>query len=110
MRPWSQDGGSTKSGFPRFKEEQSDSEKESGLPVRCTQTGLVAFDGKVIMGLPACAQRAGKSSNDVIADVALGQQGVGGDGFALDGNGVKQGDGDFDFVGAFGFVAAGDWQ
>ena len=78
--------------FSAILEEQLDSFKESGL---------VAFDGKVVMGL---------SSNDVIADVALGQQGVGGDGFALYGNGVKQGDGDFDFVGAFGFVAAGDWQ
>lgn len=65
------------------------------------ESGLVAFDGEVIMGL---------SFNDVIADVALGQQGVGGDGFALDGNGVEQGNDGFDFVGAFGFVAAGDGQ
>lgn len=65
------------------------------------ETGLVAFDGEVIMGL---------SCKDVFGDVALGQQSVSGDGFALNGDGVEQGDGRFDFVGTSGFIVSGYWE
>ena len=46
------------------------------------------------------------SFNDIMGDTALGQQCVGRDGLALDGDGFKQGDDDFDFVGAFEFFTA----
>ena len=62
---------------------------------------MVSFDGEVVVGL---------LFNDVIADDALGQQGVGRDGFTLDGDGVEQRDGGFYFVGAFDLITAGDWQ
>lgn len=62
------------------------------------QTGLVVFHGEVIVGFSL--------SDQVVGDFALGQQGVGGDVFSLDIDGVKQGDCGFDLIGAFEFVAA----
>jgi hypothetical protein len=61
------------------------------------KTGLVVFDGAVVMGVTL--------PDHVIGDVALGQQGIGGDILALDIDGLQQGDGGFDFVGAFEFIA-----
>jgi len=62
------------------------------------KTGLVVFDGEVVvaMALP----------DDIVGDRALGDQGVGGDFFAFDIYGIKQGDGGFDFVGSFQFLAS----
>jgi hypothetical protein len=42
--------------------------------------------------------------DQIVGDLALGQQGIGGNIFALNIDGVKQRDGGFDFVGAFDFV------
>jgi hypothetical protein len=41
-----------------------------------------------------------------MGDVALGQQGIGGNIFALDIDGIQQRDGGFDFVGALEFIAS----
>ena len=57
---------------------------------------LVAFDGKVVMSFALPDQ--------ILGDLTLGQQGIGGNIFALYINGVKEGDGGFDFVGAVDFV------
>ena len=62
------------------------------------QTGLVVFHGEVVVGF--------SFSEQVVGDFALGQQGVGGDCFVLDIDGVKQGDCGFDLIGALEFVAA----
>jgi len=57
---------------------------------------LVAFDSEVVMSLTVLDQ--------VLGYVALGQQRIGGNVLASDIDGVKEGDGSFDFVGAFDFV------
>ena len=60
---------------------------------------LIAFDGEVVMRVAFLDQIPGQ--------LALGQQGVGGDGFPLDVDGIEQRDGGFDFVGLFFLVTAG---
>ena len=40
----------------------------------------------------------------IVGDLALGQQGIGSDFFALDIDGIKQGDGGFDLVGLLDFL------
>ena len=55
------------------------------------ECGLVAFDGEVVMGLPILDQ--------VMGEVALGQEGIGSDIFALDIDGIEQRDGHLDLVG-----------
>ena len=57
--------------------------------------GLVVFDGEVVMSVAFADQ--------VVGDLALGQQGIGGNIFALDIDGIQQRDGGFDFVGALEF-------
>ena len=59
---------------------------------------LVVFDGEVVMGVTLADQ--------VVGDVALGQQGIGGNIFALDIDGIQQRDGGFDFVGALELIAS----
>jgi len=45
-------------------------------------------------------------ANDILRQVALGQQGIGGTGFVLDIDGIEQRDGGLDFVGALEFIAS----
>ncbi len=45
----------------------------------------------------------------IVGDFVLGQQGIGGNIFALNIYGIKQRDGGLDFVGTFGFLI-GYWQ
>lgn len=66
------------------------------------QLSLIAFDGEVVMRVALLDQIAGQ--------LALGQQGVGGDGFPLDVDRLQQWDGGFDFVGLFFLLSAGYWQ
>ena len=54
---------------------------------------LVVFHGKVIMSVSA--------GDQVGCDPALGQEGIGGNFFSLDIDGIEQGDGGLDFVGTF---------
>ena len=56
------------------------------------ESGLIAFDGEVIVGFSGFDEVDGKG--------LLSQEGVGTDRFAFDADGVKEGDGGFDFVGA----------
>jgi len=65
------------------------------------KTVLVSFDGEVIMGLTVPDQ--------IVGDGALGQEGIGGNFFSLNSDGIKEGDGGFDFVGAF-HLLVGDGQ
>jgi len=44
-------------------------------------------------------------ADHVIGDLPLGQQGIGGNIFALDIDGIQQRDGGFDFVGALELIA-----
>lgn len=60
------------------------------------KSGLVVFDGEVVMSFTV--------SDQIVGDFALGQQGVGGNLFALDIDGIKQGDGGLDFVGALNLL------
>lgn len=61
--------------------------------------GLVAFDGEEVVGLTFLDQITGEGS--------LCQEGVCGDGFALDvGDGVEQGLGGFDLIGSFEFFVS----
>ncbi len=60
---------------------------------------LIAFDGEVVVRAPIL--------NPIAGQFALGQQGIGGDGFALDVDGLQQRDSGFDFVGLFFLVATG---
>jgi hypothetical protein len=62
------------------------------------ESGLIAFDGEVIMGLTLQAH--------IIGERALGEQGIGGDVFVVDIDGIEQGDGYPDFVGALPFLSA----
>ena len=57
------------------------------------ETGLVSFDGEVIMGITFLDQ--------VMGDFALGQQGIGGNIPSLDIDGIKERDGGLDFIGTF---------
>jgi hypothetical protein len=62
------------------------------------KSGLVVLDGEVIMGVTIL--------NQIVCDLALGQEGICGNIFAFDIDGLKQWDGGLDFVGAFEFLAA----
>jgi hypothetical protein len=71
------------------------------LEMKCDileETGLVVFDGEVIMGVTIL--------NQIACDLALGQEGVCGNGFAFDIDSVKEWDSSLDFVGAFEFIGA----
>jgi hypothetical protein len=57
------------------------------------ECGLVLFNGEVIVCLTLL--------NQVVGDMALGQEGIGGDILALDIDGIKEGDSRFDLVSAF---------
>ena len=57
----------------------------------CKKCGLVSFDGEVVMGLTF--------SDQVVGELALGQEGIGGNVFALDIDGIKERDGHLDLVG-----------
>ena len=61
-------------------------------------SGLVAFNGKVVMGIAVF--------NQVVGNRVLSQQGIGGNVFTLDIDGIEQGDGGFYFVGALGLFVA----
>jgi len=58
--------------------------------------GLVVFDGEVVgsMALP----------DHMVGDFALVQQGIAGNIFALNIDGIQQRDGGFDFVGTFSLL------
>ena len=60
------------------------------------KTGLVVFDGEVVMSVTFPDQ--------IIGDLALGQEGIGGNIFALNIDGIQQRDGGFDFVGALNLL------
>jgi hypothetical protein len=59
------------------------------------QPGLVSFDDEVIVGFAFMDQ--------VMGQLALCEQGVGGDVFSLDIDGIKQRNGRLDLVGLLGF-------
>jgi hypothetical protein len=65
------------------------------------KTGLVVFNGEVVMSVTVPDQ--------IVGDRALGQEGIGGNIFALNIDGIKKRDGGFDFVGAFNLLV-GDGQ
>ena len=67
---------------------------ESGL---FKQLFLIAFDGEVVVRVALL--------NQIPGQFALGEQGIGADGFALDVEGLQQRDSGFDFVGLFLLVA-----
>jgi hypothetical protein len=69
--------------------------KEFDIVKEC---GLVAFHGEVVMGLALQAH--------IIGELTLGEQGIGGDVFVVDIDGIEQGDGYPDFVGALPFLSA----
>ena len=56
---------------------------------------LVSFDGEMIMGMTLLDQ--------VVGDLALGQQGIGRDILALNIDGIQYGDSHLDLVGTFDF-------
>jgi hypothetical protein len=56
---------------------------------------LVVFDGEVVMRFTVLDQ--------IVGDLALGQEGIGGNFFTLNIDGIKERDGGFDFIGAFDF-------
>ena len=58
---------------------------------------MIGFDGEVIVRAALL--------NQIPGQFALGEQGIGRDGFALDVEGLQQRDSGFDFVGLF-FLAA----
>ena len=60
------------------------------------KTGLVVFDGEVVMSFTVPDQ--------IVGDLALGQQGIGGNIFALNIDGIKERDGGLDFVGALNLL------
>ena len=60
------------------------------------KSGLVVLDGKVIMGVTV--------SDQVVGYLALGQEGIGGNIFALNIDGIKQRNGGLDFVGALNLL------
>ena len=56
---------------------------------------LVSFNGEMIMGMTL--------GNQILSNLALGQEGIGRNVLALQIEGFEQGDGHFDLVGAFEF-------
>ncbi len=66
------------------------------------KSGLVCFDGEMVMGLALLDQVSGQW--------ALRQQGVGADVLAFTIDPIQQGDGDLDLVGLFGLIPAFDGQ
>jgi hypothetical protein len=62
----------------------------------CKQPRLIAFDGEMIMRLAF--------GDEVVGELALGQQGIAANVLALDVDGIEQGGGRLDFVGAFDFL------
>jgi len=66
------------------------------------ESGLIAFDGEMVMGLPVF--------DEVASQEALRQQGVGADGLTLDADRLEQGNGHFDFVGLLDLIAAGAYR
>ena len=60
------------------------------------KAGLVVFDGEVVMGLTL--------PDHIVGDLALVQQSIAGNIFALNIDGIQQGDGGFDFIGAFNLL------
>jgi hypothetical protein len=60
------------------------------------KTGLVVFDGEVVMAFTF--------ADDIVGDFALIEQGIGGNIFALNIDGIQQRDGGFDFIGAFNIL------
>jgi len=62
------------------------------------KSGLVILDGEVIMSVPVL--------NQIFGELALCQEGICGNIFAFDIDGLKQWDGGFDFIGALEFLAA----
>ncbi len=62
------------------------------------QSGLVAFHGEVVVGLPVVDQIRG--------ECALGQEGIGGDRFAVNLDGLEQRSGHGDLVGLLALVGA----
>ena len=67
------------------------------------EVGLVGLDGEQVMGALAVQE---------VGELALGQQRVGGEGFAGEAalQGLEQGDDRADFVGALGVLAGADGQ
>lgn len=63
---------------------------------------LIALGGEVVVGVALLDQIAGQ--------FALGQQGIGGNGFAVDVDRIQQRDDGFDFVGLFFLIATGYGQ
>lgn len=57
---------------------------------------LISFDDEVIMGVTV--------GDDVVGEFALSQEGIGGQIFVLEVEGVEQRDSGFDFVGSFEFL------
>lgn len=62
---------------------------------------LIAFDGEVVVCAPILDQISGQ--------FMLGQQGISGDGFSPDVDGIQQRDGGLDFVGLFFLVPVFYW-
>ena len=60
------------------------------------QGRLVVLGGEQVMRIALFDQVSG--------EITLGEQGIGGDGSALDVDGIEQRDGGLDFVGAFNFL------
>ena len=65
-------------------------------------TGLVSFDGKMVVGLSLRDQ--------ILGQLTLRQQGIGANILALNINGIQQRDGHLDLVGAFDFFTIFYWQ
>lgn len=65
------------------------------------KSGLVIFDGEVVVGL-ACYYH-------IVGNLALGQQGIGGNILALNVDGIQKRYGGFDFVGTLNLLV-GDRQ
>jgi len=64
-------------------------------------SGLVVFDGEVVIGVALFDQ--------IVCNVFLGQEGIGGNGFSFDIDGIEQRDGGLGFVGALdGFICCLD--
>ena len=66
------------------------------------ESGLVSFDGEVIMRLTFL--------NQVVGYVALGQQSISGNILVLNIDGIKDRDGHLDLIGTFDFFIAFYWQ
>jgi hypothetical protein len=60
------------------------------------KTGLIVFNGEVVMGMPIFDKVSGK--------LPLGQQGIACDYFSFNVNFIKQGGGGFNFIGTFNLL------